>query len=102
MNRLFMLATQNLPFFNMSRFSSSQKTCASQIILTLLSSNLHHSSFDIGSGSTIAPDGTMRFPGDLILHGSTVNPLIHCIYPDLLSIPPPHPQSLMDYVILAP
>jgi len=57
---------------------------------------------DLRSGSTIAPVGNMRFPGDLILHGSTVNPLIQCIYPDLSSIPPPHFQSFMDHVILAP
>src|SRR5260370_34074299 len=101
MNRLFVPASQNLPFSNMSRLFLIENMC--------LTNNSNHTvqqfaafQLDIGSGHTIAPDGTMRFPEDLILHGSTFSPLIHHIYPDLSSVPPPLPQSFMDCMILAP
>ena len=57
---------------------------------------------DLGSGNNLAADGTLSLPEDLTLHGSTVTPLIHHIYPDLHSNPPPAPSSFIGCMILAP
>ena len=57
---------------------------------------------DLGSGKNLPPDGSISIPQDLCLTGSTIEPLIHHIYPGISSNPPPPPSYFTNRMILAP
>src|SRR5260370_13947707 len=96
-NRLFMHAYPSHPFSTISRSSFCQRTCASEITMTLKLGGLQSSSWTLDLEIS-----WLLMAHCLTLHGSALTPLINHIYPDLHSNPPPAPSTFINHMILAP
>ncbi len=57
---------------------------------------------DLRSGRNLPPHGYIKIPEDLFFTGSTIESLIHHIYPSISSNPHPPPTYFIHHMILTP